>query len=311
MINESYLYRRKKESFFLSFFRFLRKSTKIALLLIIIGGSLLVSYQMFKGEAGVKTPLVSSNQIEGWTTTTKKQPPPPKRTADEAKRAALLAKLNPILKVNSQYSVSVIDLGIGDSFGINETEQFHAASLMKVLVATAVFEEIERGKLSLSTQLGSYDVQFQLKQMINQSNNTSWDYFNNLLGWDREQETATRFELSGTRIWGNLMTTADAAKLLKLHEDGAAIAEVHRDLLFSYMQNTETEDRITPVIPAEVKVYHKTGTFEAGIHDAAIVKHPRNPFILVVFTNGGATNQIRIKSIQDAAREVYAYFDSL
>jgi beta-lactamase class A len=109
------------------------------------------------------------------------------------------------------------------------------------------------------------------------------------------------------------MTTQSVSQLvLKLYK-GEVLTTEHRDLLFSFMQNTETENRISPAIPTGVVFYHKTGSYEGGIHDAALVIHPRNPFILIIFTNDltGLAHSTRFTSMQSAAKAVYEYFNSI
>ena len=79
------------------------------------------------------------------------------------------------------------------------------------------------------------------------------------------------------------------------------------------MKNTETENRISPAIPTGVSFYHKTGTFGGGVHDAAIVIHPKNPFIITIFTNDskGTPWETRFTSIQNSAKAVYNYFSEV
>ncbi|HEY4694782.1 MAG TPA: serine hydrolase [Candidatus Nanoarchaeia archaeon] len=243
-------------------------------------------------------------------TETKKEPPKIDR---EPLKAKLLTDLTTYLSANQNFTVGIHDINNNETFGIRETEMLHAASIMKVLVATAAFEEVETGKYSLNTPLGGNTYQFQLQQMINQSNNYSWDYFNNLLGFKREQETADRLGLTAINVFQNHMSAVGVSELLLKLYKGEVLKTEHRDLLFSYMQNTETENRISPAVPAGVNFYHKTGTFEGGFHDAALVIHPKNPFILVIFTYDltGLPHTERAAAIQNAASAVYTYFSSI
>ncbi len=231
----------------------------------------------------------------------------------KTKQDALLLQLNQTLTVNDQFAVSIIDINNSENFGISETASFHSASVTKILVATAALQGVESGKYKLTQTLGNSTFKYQLQQLINQSNNNSWDLFNNLLGFNGEQKVADQLGLVGVDINQTHMTTnAVSSLLLKLYK-GEALQTENRDLLFSFMQNTETENRITPSIPKEVSFYHKTGSFAGGIHDAAIVIHPKNPFVLVIFTNNnkGTAWEARFAAFQNAASLVYSYFDSI
>ncbi len=233
--------------------------------------------------------------------------------ARKVKQEALVAALTPILAVNDKYAVSIVDIKNAEKFGISGDVFFHSASVTKVLVATAALQGVESGKYKLTQPLGNSTLQYQMQQMINQSNNNSWDLFNSLIGFKGEQRVADQIGLVGVNIGQTQMTTdAVSDLLLKLYK-GELLQTEHRDLLFSYMQKTETETRISPSIPTGVTFYHKTGTFNGGMHDAAIVIHPKNPFVLVIFTNDtkGTPWETRFDSFQKATTQVYDYFDSI
>ena len=86
----------------------------------------------------------------------------------------------------------------------------------------------------------------------------------------------------------------------------------NRGKLFSYMQKTESEDFFSPAFKqADVVFYHKTGKYLGEGHDAAIVMHTENPFILVVFTNNTASINLisRGPLMTKVATVVLDYFD--
>ncbi|MDO8260896.1 MAG: serine hydrolase [Candidatus Magasanikbacteria bacterium] len=238
-----------------------------------------------------------------------------KKAAQERKlkQDPLLAELNQKLSINDQYAVSIFDISNSEKFGISETKSFHSASVTKILVATAALQGVESGKYSLEQQLGAGTFKYQLQQMINQSKNNSWDLFNNLIGFNGEQKVADQLGLKGVDMNQTRMTTDAVAQLLLSLYKGKALRPKERDLLFSYMQNTETENRISPAIPKGISFYHKTGSFGGELHDAAIVIHPKNPFVLVIFTvdSKGTSWGTRFASFQKATNLVYSYFDSI
>ncbi len=238
--------------------------------------------------------------------------PAPKKDHTAAK-ASLIEAIKTDLAVNQQYAISVYDINNDEEFGLNEDESQHSASVTKVLVATTALEDVEKGKYKLDQPAAGYTFDWQLQQMINQSNNNSWDYFNSLLGFKREQQEADELGLPDVNMFQTHMATKSVALLLLKLYKGEVLTTAHRDLLFSYMQATETENRISPSIPKGVNFYHKTGTFNGEIHDAAIVINPKNPFILVIFTNDGTglNWDTRFASFQKATTSVYNYFSSI
>jgi beta-lactamase class A len=230
------------------------------------------------------------------------------RASRQQKQEMLLQNIQTQLSVNEKFSIAVYDINNAEGFGTNQLEQFHAASVMKLLVATTAFTDIERGEYQLSAT-----VKNNLQLMINQSNNNSWEYFNQLQGFDHQQEIADELKLTNVKVWGNFMSAQGVSELLLKLYKGEILTQEHRELFFSYMQNTETENRISPAIPSGANFYHKTGTYQGGIHDVAIVIHPKNPFILVIFTNDnkGTAWETRFKSFQDATTAVYNYFNEI
>lgn len=232
------------------------------------------------------------------------------RTATEQKEE-LLTKLKTILSPNTKYAVSIYDINGNEAFGINENQEMLAASVMKLEIAATAFRQIEAGNLSLDSLAGVADVRYQLQQMINQSNNDSWDLLNNLIGINTEQATADNLGLSGLQIMGNQMTSLDANNLLLQLYQGKDISLEHRNLLFSWMQNTETEDRITSAIPDNVTIYHKTGTLVGVVNDAAIVIDTKNPFILTIFTQDDTGTINQTQALRNATKEVYNYFETI
>ena len=144
-------------------------------------------------------------------TETKKEPPKIDR---EPLKAKLLTDLTTYLSANQNFTVGIHDINNNETFGIRETDQFHSASVTKVLVASTALAEVEAGKYKLSTPLGNATFEFQLQQMINQSNNNSWDLFNNLLGFKREQQEADKLGLTGVDIFQTHMTKKYPNQLL-------------------------------------------------------------------------------------------------
>ena len=146
----------------------------------------------------------------------------------EQKQQQLLTTVRTELSVNNKFGVAVYDINNAEAFGISELEQFHAASVMKLLVATTAFTDIEAGKYPLSNT-----TRYNLQQMINQSNNNSWEYFNQLQGFGHQQVVADNLQLTNVKVWGNLMSAKGVAELLLKLYKGEILTEEHRKLFLS------------------------------------------------------------------------------
>ena len=236
-----------------------------------------------------------------------------------AKQEVLLESIKEIVATESpgtSLSLAIYDLKNDEYFGVNDTQPQHAASVSKVLTAVYVLDQVEKGKVSLADPLGAYNVEFQLEKTVNQSDPETWALLDERFKPVDQNKFAKSIGLENTdvRIGKNIMAPKDVAILLKKLAKGELLKDYHRDKLFIYMQNTESENYFSPSFKSSgLPFYHKTGKFESEAHDAAIVNHPENPFVLVVFSvnNSNLDPNTRGPVLQTLASTVLDYFDSL
>lgn len=236
----------------------------------------------------------------------------------EEKQDLLIEKLKVLFKQqapSTSFSLAVYDLNNDEYFGFNDTKAQHAASVSKVLTSVYVYDLSEKGKLNLSDPLGAYNVETQIKFLINQSSQDSWDLLDELVGTEPQNKYAKSIGLKtvDVRRGKNLMSPKDATMLLAKLVDGEIISEANRNNMFSYMQNTESEDFFSPGFPQGTIFYHKTGKYLGEGHDNAYIAHEKNPFVITVFSNNSANPSLigRGSIMTQIATEVYNYFDSL
>lgn len=235
-----------------------------------------------------------------------------KSTAAVKNKEELLKRLkNLVFETNSDidFAITVYDLKTDLVFGFNDEEAQHAASITKVLTGAYLLLQVEEGKIKLNEPMGVYNVEFNLKQMVNQSNTIAWEMIDDRLGIKTQNEFANSLGLKTVNFRENLMSPRDAAKLFaKLYKE-EILSEPYQRKLFSYMQNTETENLIPPAIPKGIPLYHKTGLYEGEVHDVAIIDHPTKPFILVLFSSNKLYPDYegRAQLIQKIAAEVYSF----
>ena len=213
------------------------------------------------------------------------------------------------------YGLAVYDLNNDEYFGSSDKKAQHAASVSKVLTSVYTYKQAEDGAIDLADSLGAYNVETQIKFLVNQSSQDSWDLIDELVGRETQNKYAKKIGLKSVdlRLGKNLMSPKDATMLLVKLVKGELISDTNRDKLFSYMQNTESEDYFSPGFPQGTIFYHKTGKYLGEGHDNAYVYHEKNPFVLTVFSvdnvNQGSLGRGKIMTL--LATEVYNYFDSL
>ena len=192
-------------------------------------------------------------------------------------------KLNTLLaQENGSWSVIVRDLSSGKELvSISPEQPYHAASLMKIITALTVFEKVEAGTFHLTQSIGNTTLRGALRSMINQSDNTAWETLNVMSGFITMQNTAETLGMTSTNVHTNHTTPADMARLLTSLYRGAVLSSSHQSLLLSWMQETETEDRIPAGTYPQTTVMHKAGTLDGFIHDVGIIEGEK-PILLVV-----------------------------
>lgn len=198
-----------------------------------------------------------------------------------------------LISHNSQisFSVSTIDLGSGAAQHFGQSGAMAAASVGKLLTATLYLHQTQTGQSSLNTKIGGFSAKYQLQQMIQQSDDTAWELFNDNLGHPDLSAYAHSLGLSSYDPATNSIGTNDVAHLLADLYQGRLLDSSNTQLLLSYMRNTNYEDFISPAIPRGDKIYHKVGLINDNVNDAAIISNGHQSFVLVIFTDGHGTQE--------------------
>jgi beta-lactamase class A len=206
--------------------------------------------------------------------------------------AGLGAEINGIIEANSGYQIGValMDLSGGadatgtvHNYGVQEA--FVAASTAKVLAAAAYYHLVETGGASLDDPLGDYTAGFQLKEMIQESDNDSWSLIMDAVGHGELSEYAASRGLDYSPET-NTLTPDGMARILAGLYSGTLLDSADTAQLLSYMQDTNYESLIPAAVPAGVTVFHKYGLLDDELHDAAILAGGGSAYALVIYTKG-------------------------
>ena len=218
-------------------------------------------------------------------------PAVPAVPASSAVDAALDARIQAILAANSQYQIGVALVGLSQGAGTADVheygvrEKFVAASTAKVLAAAAYYHLVETGAASLDDPLGSYTAGFQLREMIQQSDNDSWSLIMDAVGHEELTEYAASLGVSYDPET-NTLTPAEMATILAGVYSGTLLNADHTAELLSYMQDTNYETLIPAAVPEGITVFHKYGLLGGELHDAGILARDGTAYALVIYTKG-------------------------
>ncbi len=206
---------------------------------------------------------------------------------DTAAWATTLAEINSIIAAHSdiEVSASLVDLDTGQTYEAGESDVvFKAASTAKLIAAASYLHEVELGTATLDQYIGGTSARENLRRMIENSDNTAWAAINDYLG---DKQAAYAESIGLTSFTGgdyNTMTSGDLASLLKQLYDGTLLSKVHRELLLSYMAESDASYLIADSFPGSATVYHKYGQLWGNLHDAAIIDYNGKHVALVVYT---------------------------
>nr|WP_276020510.1 serine hydrolase [Acetivibrio straminisolvens] len=246
----------------------------------------------------------------------------------EDEYAVLKSKLQKyISKFKCRFGIYFIDLHTGREFGINDTEEFFAASTFKIPLNLYVYDSIREGKIDADTVLEYTEEDFEggtgviwnkesfgktftvrelLRLSIVYSDNVAVNMLLRCVGKANVKNYMR--ELGGIRVDDrkNVSCPKDMALYLKkvyeLSENGDPLGKE----LVKNMINTKFYDRLPVLLPKNVKIAHKTGNYIGVVHDVGIVYAGR-PYIIVVMTKNVKNEQTANKAIANISKTVYDY----
>jgi beta-lactamase class A len=184
------------------------------------------------------------------------------------------------------YSVSAVDVSSGSSVKVGSGQPMNAASCAKILTAALFLHEAENGQTSLNSYLGGHTSKYQLRRLVQQSDDNAWVLFNDKLTHPALAAYAQNLGLSSYDPDTNTISAQDMSALLQKLYKGDLLNQSYTNLLLSYMQNTNYEQFIVPAVPTNYNVYHKVGFVDGEINDAAIITNGKQSITLSIFSNG-------------------------
>ncbi len=205
------------------------------------------------------------------------------------------------------YSVYVVDLNSNFSVGINEHEMFTAASVNKISILAALYDQAQNGKVNFDQIItlqeddiqdygtgnirydppgSTYSVKTLTRLMMQKSDNTAAFLLGNyVVGLDTVQSIMSSWGLAQTDMANNKTSNFDMAILLqKMYRGNVTNPSATAEML-GFMQNSDYEDRIPAGVPKDAEVYHKIGNGDTGeVHDIGIVIHGNTKYYIGIFT---------------------------
>lgn len=162
------------------------------------------------------------------------------------------------------YSLYVINLSNGYSFGIDEDKIMQAASLIKLPLMLYALGRVDDSKI---------------EAMGKRSDNAVFNELVKKFGEDKVQEYIDTLGMVDTSIEENETTPKEIGDLFK------KIYDEKNEKLLGYMTDTVFENWLAKGVPEGTRVAHKYGRELHVVNDAGIV-YTSNPYVVVIMTQG-------------------------
>ena len=312
--------------------RFVEKSRGILIVLSLVlafAGSalgLLLSSSFEEAQEGLVEPW-SGETAEGGGIAKKKTP--------VLDTVALRGELEAVVRQHQgTYGVVVLDPDSQTKISFRGEEQFMAASIGKLPVLATLYRAAAQEELDLEEEIPVLpedirdygdgeipevptDELLTLREsafrMINHSDNVAWSMLDRRLGAERIREELAEMGIEDSwysdGLYGYYTTPEDVLILVEKISDPLFTSEELSAEMLNDMTDTNLEDRIPGKLPLEVRVAHKTGTYEDNFGDAGVMfyEDPRGVvkrYYLVVLAKGAGEDEVR-DAIQSISQVVY------
>ncbi len=211
--------------------------------------------------------------------------------------------------------ISIKDLQTGESFSMNGNRSFNPASVIKIPVMIEAYNQIEQGRISLSTELtlqqhnklpGAGSIQFfhnktpftvgrLIELMITDSDNTATAMLIEKLGMYRINATARKVGMKKTvvRDWTmlnklpgrhNITSPEDMLMVMDKMYKGQLISKTASVAMLETMKRQRHKWGIARFLPPSTVIANKTGSLDFVRNDVGIIWQNDKPYIVSIFS---------------------------
>lgn len=246
------------------------------------------------------------------------------------------------LNNSNVYTTSVYfqELNSGQWAGINTSDTYNPASLLKVPYMIAYLKEAETDPAILSEKLlyqtepadgtstefdtlvpdRAYTVEELLQAMIEDSDNGAKYTLLQHIDPNVVLKTFNDLGISEPNVPDYTMSIKPYARFFKILYNATYLNADMSELAMEFLNQATFKDGIVGGVPADVSVAHKFGQYAASgegadatssweLSDCGVVYYPNDPYLLCVMAKGAALNSLE-QVIQEVSRIAYGEVDS-
>lgn len=261
----------------------------------------------------------------------------------EESEKVLATETTPLAKIinasmataSGTYGIVVKNLKTEETFVFNAQQIFESASIYKLWVMAAAFEQIQNGKFSeddiLSADVADLNKKFAISpeeaeetegeislsvrealyQMITISDNYAALLLTDKIGINAVSQFLDKNGLLESKVGSNdqnpVTTPADTAIFLRRLYDGKLANEQYTKEMTDFLKWQKLNDGLPKYLPEGTTVAHKTGELDISTHDAGIIYTDFGDYIIVIFSESDSREQAK-EQIARISEAVYKYF---
>lgn len=273
---------------------------------ILASGVLAMAAREWKlpGFPRIKLPVLKSETI-----VIEKKPDLAEKSIEDTEKMAneAISRFNEItLNLSGVYGLYVIDLNSGFSYGVNQDEEFQAASLIKLPVMAGLYMKYEEGELDIDEiyTLKAEDkkggsgsligvengTEFTYRELVQymgkESDNTAFTASVNYLGEDSLNSIINDIGMWDTSYDTNKTTPRDVGIFFQKLWEGRLVDNESESEILDTLTDTVYESWLPAGIPSQIEVAHKYGREIHVVNDAGIVMLKEHPYIVVILSKG-------------------------
>ena len=206
-----------------------------------------------------------------------------------------------IPNLEGNWAIVIKDLNTQKTYAYNQDKIFVSASLYKLAVMWAVFQEIENGKVQYE------NVDDLLEAMITVSDNPSAIALAESIGWGKidrlmAQEGMEDFNL--TTDDGPFVNAKTIETLLERIYKKTAVSKDASERMSDLLFAQEINNRIPALLPKDTKVGHKTGEIDNFRHDVGIVQGIKSDYLFIFMSQ--SVPEKAAETIAQLSQQIYA-----
>lgn len=228
-------------------------------------------------------------------------------------------------KFSGKYGIYFIDTLNGHEFGINEEDEFIAASTVKIPINLYLFNKINNGTANPEDVLTYTEADYEdgTGKILNEKMGTRYTVRElSMLSIESSDNIATNMlirylnrknikdfmrDLGGKIVDDekNISCPKDMAVYMKEVYNFCRSKGPLGEELLDYFSNTEFNGRIPALLPKDIRIAHKIGSYDSVFHDIGII-YTHNPYILSIMSSD-TDEEEAAKVIANISKKVYDY----